>query len=71
MICISKFFEFLTFKEENMLVLTLKEDEKVLIGDQVQVMVVEIHGKHVRLGIEAPPGFLVLRGKLRKAKNVT
>jgi carbon storage regulator len=47
-----------------MLILTLKEDEKVLIGDKITVMVVEIRGKQIRLGVEAPAGVLVLREKL-------
>lgn len=53
-----------------MLVVTLKENEKVLIGDNVHLIVVEIHGKQVRLGIEAPPGVLILREKLVRPKNV-
>jgi len=44
-----------------MLILTLKEDEKVHIGDKVRIMVMEIRGKQVRLGIEAPAGLSVLR----------
>ena len=44
-----------------MLILTLKEDEKVHIGDKVRIMVVEIRGKQVRLGFEAPAGLSVLR----------
>ena len=45
-----------------MLVLTLKENEAVVIGDSIRVMVVKVKaGKQVRLGIEAPPGILVLR----------
>ena len=47
-----------------MLILTLKEDEKNLIGDEIAVKVVEIRGKQIRLGIEAPAGLLVLREKL-------
>ena len=53
-----------------MLILTLKEDEKILLGDKITVMVVEIRGKQIRLGIEAPGDFLVLREKLAgKAKS--
>ena len=53
----------------TMLILTLKEDEKILIGDKITVMVVEIRGNQIRLGIEAPAGLLVLREKLAgKAK---
>jgi carbon storage regulator len=52
-----------------MLGLTLKEGEKILIGDKITVMVVEIRGKQIRLGIGAPADVLVLREKLdRKAK---
>jgi len=52
-----------------MLIVTLKENEKVLIGNDISVMVVEIRGNQIRLGIEAPAGLLVLRGKLEgKAK---
>jgi carbon storage regulator len=47
-----------------MLILTLKADEKILIGDNITVMVVEIRGNQIRLGIEAPDGLLVLREKL-------
>jgi carbon storage regulator CsrA len=47
---------------ETMLILTRKEDEAVVIGN-VRVLVVKIRGKQVRLGIEAPPGTLILRGE--------
>ena len=52
-----------------MLILTLKEDDKILIGDKITVMVVEIRGKQIRLGIEAPAGLLVLREKLAFLKR--
>jgi sRNA-binding carbon storage regulator CsrA len=32
-------------------------------------MVVEIHGKQIRLGIEAPRGVIILREKLIKSKD--
>ena len=47
-----------------MLILTLQEDDKILLGDKITVMVVEIRGNQIRLGIEAPAGLLVLREKL-------
>ena len=37
-----------------MLVLTRKTDECVMIGDDVEVMVVGIDGDQVKIGIEAP-----------------
>jgi carbon storage regulator len=44
-----------------MLILTRKVDETVLIVENISIMVVEVRGKQVRLGIEAPPDLLVLR----------
>ena len=37
-----------------MLILTRKTSEKITIGEGITIMVVEIRGKVVRLGIEAP-----------------
>ena len=37
-----------------MLVLSRKKDEKIVIGDSITLMVIEIRGDKVRLGIEAP-----------------
>ena len=44
-----------------MLILTRKIDEAVIVGDHIKVTVIQIHGKQVRLGIEAPPELLILR----------
>jgi carbon storage regulator len=52
-----------------MLIITRKKNEKVLIGDNVIVEVVEIRGKQVRLSIEAPADVLVLRGELAKKEE--
>lgn len=53
-------------QEATMLILTLKPEETVFIGDNIRLMVVGIRGKEVSLGIEAPPDILVLRGKIKK-----
>ncbi len=37
-----------------MLVLSRKKDESIVIGDNIIVTVVEIHGDRVRLGFVAP-----------------
>jgi len=37
-----------------MLVLTRKVGEEIVIGDEVRVKVVAVHGDRVRLGIDAP-----------------
>ena len=47
-----------------MLVLSRKQDEKIIIGDSITLMVVSIQGDKVRLGIEAPKDMLVLRDEL-------
>ena len=52
-----------------MLILTLKENEKILIGDTITIKVLEIRGKQIRLGIEAPEDVLILRGKLAKKEE--
>jgi carbon storage regulator len=52
-----------------MLVVTVKENEQVLIGDNVSVTVVEIRGKQIRLGIQAPADVLILREKLAKKEE--
>jgi carbon storage regulator len=44
-----------------MLILTRKVGETVLIGEDIRILVVQIRGKQIRLGIEAPPDLLVLR----------
>ncbi len=47
-----------------MLILTRKIGESLLIGDNIRVTVLEIRGKQVRLGIEAPADIAVLREEL-------
>lgn len=44
-----------------MLVLTRKSGEGVLLGDNIKIVVVEVKGNQVRLGIEAPPELAVYR----------
>jgi len=52
-----------------MLILTLIANEKVFIGDNVSIMVVEIRGKQIRLGLQAPDDVLILREKLAKKEE--
>jgi len=47
-----------------MLILTRKIGECITIGDQIKVYVVEIRGKQVRLGIEAPSDAVVHRQEI-------
>lgn len=50
-----------------MLVLSRKKDEKIIIGDQIKVMVIEIRGDKVRLGIDAPKEVAVHREEVYEA----
>lgn len=50
-----------------MLVLSRKKDEKIIIGDQIKVMVIEIRGDKVRLGIDAPKEVTVHREEVYEA----
>ncbi len=47
-----------------MLVLSRKQQQEILIGDDVKVTVLKVKGNTVRLGIEAPRNVKVIRGEL-------
>jgi carbon storage regulator len=47
-----------------MLVLTRKRGEKLVLGNGVTVTVLEVIGRRVRIGIEAPKDVPILRGEL-------
>ncbi len=47
-----------------MLVLTRKHGEKIRIGDDITITVVDIGKARVKLGIEAPAGHRILRSEL-------
>lgn len=54
-----------------MLILSRKRGETVVIGEHITLMVVDIHGGKVRLGIDAPKDVPISRGELltRGASN--
>lgn len=47
-----------------MLVLTRKLGEKIQIGDDISILIMEVKGKQVRLGIEAPSHIKVHREEI-------
>jgi carbon storage regulator len=47
-----------------MLVLTRKQDEKIVIDDDIEIVIVEVRGRRVRLGIAAPKGVRVHRKEI-------
>lgn len=49
-----------------MLVLSRKSTERIQIGDNVVVTVLEIRGNKVRIGIDAPKEIRVLRSELKE-----
>ncbi|MDA7949995.1 MAG: carbon storage regulator [Pirellulaceae bacterium] len=48
-----------------MLVLSRKETERIKLGDDVTLTIIQISGDKVRLGIEAPKNVLILRDELK------
>jgi carbon storage regulator len=55
----------LVFKEEFvMLVLSRKVGERIVIGDNVSVVINRIVGNRVSVGVEAPPEVRIRRGEL-------
>lgn len=50
-----------------MLVLTRKTGERLVIGDDVVITVVEVKGESIRLAIEAPKEVKIYRGELYDA----
>lgn len=53
--------------EEVMLVLSRKKNEKIVINENITIVVVEIRGDKVRLGIEAPKEISVHREEVYNA----
>ena len=51
-----------------MLVLSRKAREKIIIGDDIVITVLNIYSDKIRLGIEAPRDVEVDRGEVREAK---
>ncbi len=47
-----------------MLVLTRKAGESIVIGSDIRVTVLELQGRQIRLGIEAPSDVSVHRGEV-------
>lgn len=47
-----------------MLVLTRKRDESIMIGDHIRIVVVDVRGDQVKLGIDAPRHIAVHREEI-------
>jgi len=52
-----------------MLVLSRKVGERILIGDDIAVTVVRVGQGMVRIGVEAPRSYLVLRDEVKQREQ--
>ena len=52
-----------------MLMIRRRSNESVLLGDNIEIQVLEIAGNRVKLGIMAPRELLVLRKELRQTEE--
>lgn len=50
---------------EEMLVLSRKVGETIWVGDEVEIVITEIKGDQIKLGIQAPKSVEIVRGELR------
>jgi len=50
-----------------MLVLSRQRDESIMIGDDIEILIVDVQGNKVRLGITAPKDILVYRREIYDA----
>lgn len=50
-----------------MLILTRKLNESIMIGDQIEISIVDIRGDQVKLGIQAPKNIKVYRQEVYRA----
>ena len=50
-----------------MLVLSRRQNEKIIIGDNIEIVIVGVRGDVVRLGIEAPRDITVHREEVYQA----
>ena len=50
-----------------MLILSRKLNERIIIGDDIEISVVEIKGDHIKLGIHAPRSVKVYRHEVYQA----
>ncbi|MBI4378802.1 MAG: carbon storage regulator CsrA [Nitrospinae bacterium] len=47
-----------------MLILTRKSGESINIGDSIKITIMEIRGRQVRVGIDAPPEMVIHREEI-------
>nr|WP_317402993.1 carbon storage regulator [uncultured Helicobacter sp.] len=50
-----------------MLILSRKQDDSVIIGDDIEIKIISIDKGSVHLGFSAPESCVILRGELKEA----
>ncbi|MCH5291794.1 MAG: carbon storage regulator CsrA [Treponema sp.] len=50
-----------------MLILSRKVDEKIKIGSDITITIIEVHGDQVKVGVEAPKNVKVFRQEVFEA----
>jgi carbon storage regulator len=50
-----------------MLVISRRKGQSITIGDEIELVVTELHRSVVKIGIRAPRGTIVLRGEVRES----
>ncbi len=50
-----------------MLILSRKLNEKICIGEDISITIIEIHGEQVKIGVEAPKHVKVFRQEVLNA----
>ena len=50
-----------------MLILARKKDESIIIGDKIELSIIDIKGDQVKLGIKAPPEIKIYRTEVFEA----
>ena len=47
-----------------MLILSRKTNQKILIGDDIEITIIDIRGDQVKIGVDAPPSVKVFREEI-------
>ncbi len=55
----------------EMLVLSRKKEEEIIIGENIVVTVIQVRRGRVRIGIKAPKDIRIVRGELLASRTIT
>jgi len=49
--------------------LSRKAGEKIVINDDLEVTILEIRGKNIKVGLTAPDSYVIVRGELQSLSH--